>query len=105
MVEDDDNQFPNEQVEDYMIFLMCSMIMVKRYDWFYLMLKNSNIDIYKNEEELNSLPVRPVVLGNIWRLHAVSMYHEIQENLILGGKTEMEADDEASRRRRENFLK
>ena len=38
------------------------------------MLKHSKYDITLDANQLNSFPVRSVVLGNIWRLHAVSMF-------------------------------
>jgi hypothetical protein len=58
------------------------MIMVKQFGWFQLVLKYSlNVDLTKDRDRLNALPISDVGLGNIWRLLAVSLFYEkIEKN-------------------------
>lgn len=72
----------DEKIEELLLFLMSSMIMIRRYD-FFMMITNEFTDKDSDMFEVgeNKLPVSDIFLGNIWRLKAVSLFYEQQDKM------------------------
>ena len=58
-------------VEELIIYLLSSMYLIKRYDFFNLLMENLGINVEKNPEKITNLAVSDNFQGNFWRLKAL----------------------------------
>jgi hypothetical protein len=57
------------------------MLLVEKYDFLTILLSKSKIDLDKNPESLNGLPVSDNFKANIWRLAAIFLLKEAKRRM------------------------
>ena len=58
-------------VEEFILYLLSSMYLIKRFDFFNLLMENLGINVDQNPEKITNLPVSDNFQGNFWRLKAL----------------------------------
>jgi len=66
-------------VEEFMLVLLSSMYLLKRFDFFKLLMENLGIDVDKNPNQITELPVSLNFQGNFWRLRALFMVRNLRD--------------------------
>ena len=66
-------------VEEFMLVLLSSMYLLKRFDFFKLLMENLGIDVDKNPNQITELPVSLNFQGNFWRLRAQFMVRNLRD--------------------------
>ena len=59
--------------EEFILMLLASMYLVKRFDFFRCLIENSDLDFDSNPNQITELPVSLNFQGNFWRLRALFM--------------------------------
>ena len=66
-------------VEEFMLVLLSSMYLLKRFDFFKLLMENLGIDVDKNPNQITELPVSLNFQANFWRLRALFMVRNLRD--------------------------
>lgn len=64
--------------ENFLLFMLANMFLLKRYDFFQLFIAKLDIDIDQDPSKLNDLPVSDNFKGNFWRLRAMFMLKNLR---------------------------